>query len=199
MPKAVAEIAPPLTESPRRKRWTRAECAVLETSGVWEQQRLELVEGELYTKMGKNRRHVHFQALIHAWLVAAFGVRFVNGEAPVDVAPADNETNEPVPDLIVLAKDSGAFKTNPQPAELRLVVEISDSTLHHDLTVKARLYARAGVSEYWVVDVEGLRTIVHREPVGDAYASVLGYNESETVTPLGMPDAAFCLTRVLAG
>ena len=65
----------------------------------------------------------------------------MNQEAPIDVAPEDHLANKPEPDLIVLSKPSREFKDNPQPSDLRLVVEIPDSTLSFDLTTKAGLYA----------------------------------------------------------
>ncbi len=141
----------------------------LETSGIWAQQHLELIEGELISKMGKKRPHANAIAVVHAWLLRVFGENFVNQEAPIDVAPEDNPTNEPEPDLIVLSKPSREFKDNPQPSDLRLVVEISDSTLGFDLTTKAGLYARARIVEYWVVDIPGRRVIVHRDPQEGQY------------------------------
>ncbi len=80
---------------------------------------------------------------------------------------------------------------NPQPSDVRLVVEISDSTLGFDLKVKAPLYARAGIPEYWVVDIAGKRVIVHRDPSGGAYTSVEAYSEQESVQPLAAPGHAF--------
>ncbi|MBV9772098.1 MAG: Uma2 family endonuclease [Bryobacterales bacterium] len=107
----------PVPMDPPRKRWNRAECAMLEASGLWEQQRLELVDGELISKMGKKRPHVNALVAVQAWLVRIFGEQFVNPEAPIDVAPEDNPTNEPEPDLVVLAKPSREFRdSNPQPA-----------------------------------------------------------------------------------
>jgi hypothetical protein len=50
---------PPAPPIPPRKRWTRAECAALESTGIWEQQKLELIDGELISKMGKKRPHVN--------------------------------------------------------------------------------------------------------------------------------------------
>jgi Uma2 family endonuclease len=177
---------------PPRKRWTRAECATLEAAGLWDQQRLELVEGELISKMGKKRPHVNALVAVQAWLVRTFGERFVNPEAPIDVAPEDNPTNEPEPDLVVLTKPSREFQdANPPPADLRLVVEISDSTLGFDLTVKAELYARAGIIDYWVVDVAARRLIVHREPREGLYRSVTAYGEHETASPLALPACEF--------
>jgi len=158
---------------------------MLESSGLWDQQRLELVHGELISKMGKKRPHVNALVAVQAWLVRIFGEQFVNPEAPIDVAPEDNPTNEPEPDLVVLARPSREFRdANPRPADLRLVVEISDSTLGFDLTTKAELYARAGIVEYWVVDVAARRLIVHRDPRQGLYRSVTAYSEDETLTPL---------------
>jgi hypothetical protein len=88
---------------------TRAECTVFDASGVWDQQRLELVAGDLISKMGKKRPHVNALVAVQAWLVRTFGEQFVNPEAPIDVAPEDNPINEPEPDLVVLSKPSREF------------------------------------------------------------------------------------------
>ncbi len=192
MPIALTEIpAPPAPADPPRKRWTRAECATLEASGLLDQENLELVEGELISKMGKKRPHVTVSTLLHGWLVQVFGLRFVNAEAPIDVAPEDNPTNEPVPDLIVLRQDQSHYKSNPPAQDLRLVVEIADTSLAFDVRVKAALYARAGVPEYWVLDVSGRRLLVHRNPRAGTYADVAAYGEHESVSPLAAPEAQF--------
>jgi Uma2 family endonuclease len=193
MPTAVTE-APyrPVPIEPLRKHWTRAECETLETTGLLDQQKLELVDGELISKMGKNRPHVNVLTFVHEWLIEVFGKGVVNTEAPIDVAPEDNPTNEPQPDVMVLKRPSREFKkANPQPADLHLVVEVSETTLGFDLTTKAVLYARAEIAEYWVLDVAARRLVVHREPTGGRYASVAVYSEQETVAPLAAPSAEF--------
>lgn len=84
------------------------------------------------------------------------GLDCVETGSPIDVAPEDNATSEPEPDIIVLNRHSQEIRNeNPSPADLRLVVEVSSSTLGFDLTTKAQLYARAGIQDYWVLDVEG--------------------------------------------
>jgi Uma2 family endonuclease len=192
MPSALKDIqfssTPP---QPPRKRWTRIECAALENAALLNHERLELVEGELISKMGKKRPHVNSLTLMQAWLQAVFGSRFVNPEAPIDVSPEDNPTNEPEPDIIVLKEELACFRAaNPKPADLHLVVEIADTTLAFDLTVKAALYARAGISEYWVLDVTGRRLIVHREPQSGRYQFVVAYREDESISPLSYPAAS---------
>ena len=121
----------------------------------------------------------------------------MNIEVPIDVAPQDNDSNESEPDATVLTRDFRTFAANPQPADLQLVVEVSDSTLTIDLTAKARLYARAGIVEYWVIDIRGRRLIVHRGPREGVYSSVMVYGEFETVSPLGAPGALFRVADVL--
>jgi Uma2 family endonuclease len=192
MPIALTEIpTAPAPADPPRKRWTRSECETLERSGLLDQQRLELVEGELISKMGKKRPHVNALTLVQRWLGHVFGFEFVNPEAPIDVAPEDNPTNEPEPDLIVLKEELSHFTSNPRAQDLRLVVEIADSSLNFDLTVKAALYARAEICEYWVLDVGGRRLLVHRNPRAGTYADIAVYDEHECVSPLSAPDASF--------
>ena len=183
-------------ESPGR-RWTRSDCEVLETSGLLDYERLELVEGELISKTGKKRPHAITVGLLRNWLAAIFGLMLVETEVPIDVAPQDNHSNEPEPDATVLTRDFRTFAANPQPADLQLVVEVSDSTLTIDLTAKARLYARAGIVEYWVIDIRGRRLIVHRDPREGVCSSVMVYGEFETVSPLAAPEALFRVADVL--
>lgn len=179
--------------TPSRKRWNRDECAELDACGVFKQERLELVDGELISKMGKNRPHVNAFMLMLFWLVETFGKEYVNAEAPIDVSAADNSANEPEPDLIVLNRKCASIVSgNPQAAEISLLVEISDSTLNFDLTVKAALYARAGIGEYWVLDVGGRRVICHRGPADGRYSDVMVYAEREQVAPLAAPEVWFC-------
>lgn len=193
MPTALLDApAPPLPLEPPRKRWNRSECAALEASGLLDQQHLELVEGELISKMGKKRRHVNGLTFLQVWLQEVFGTAFVNPEAPIDVAPEDNPTNEPEPDLIVLNQDSSHFTSaNPRPEDLHLVVEIADTTLAFDLTTKAALYARAGIVEYWVLDLQNRRLIAHRNPAFGKYSTILVYSEYESVAPLAAPQSEF--------
>jgi Uma2 family endonuclease len=198
MPASLTErLSPPAVQDPPRKRWSRPECDRLEALGIFEQQRVELIEGELIDKMGKNRPHVDTLTLLFGWLIQVFGLRFVNTEAPIDVAPEDNPANQPQPDLIVLKRDYSTFRSaTPQPQDLDLVIEIADTSLAFDLTVKAALYARAAIVEYWVLDVPGHRLIVHRDPQSGQYGSVTAYSEQEGIAPLGAPDSTFQVRTV---
>ena len=190
MPTVVTE-APyrPVPLDAPRKRWTREDCALLDSVGAFE--KLELVEGELINKMSKRPPHQITLGLAIEWLMQIFGTRFVRSETPIDVRPEDNPSSQPEPDVIVLRRDFTEFRTgNPQPEDIRLLVEVSDSTLGFDLTTKASLYARAGIVEYWVMDVATQRIVVHRAPEGGLYSQITVYGDSEFVAPLAAPDKA---------
>ena len=194
-------LAPPIEQPvpprspiiyPPRKRWTRAECERIEATGLWDRDRLELIEGELITKMSKNRPHMIVFMSVMKWLVGLLDPMYLNPEGPIDVAPEDNPTSEPEPAIAVLAKAGTEYIVgNPPASDVRLVIEISDSTLAFDLGPKARLYARAGIPEYWVFDIGGRRVIVHRNPAAGGYSMVTAYAEGERVAPLAFPAAAF--------
>ena len=179
-----------------RKVWTREDAHALADSGFPNASKLELINGDLIDKMGKNRRHAIWQKLIFVWLLATFGTDYAETENPIDVSAADNRLNEPEPDLIVTVKSSREYTTNPTPEELRLVIEVSDSTLNFDLKVKAPLYARAGISDFWVVDIQNSLVHVHRAPFQGVYTSVRKYGFSEDISPLAKPQAVFCAERL---
>jgi Uma2 family endonuclease len=179
-----------------RKVWTREDAHALADSGFPNASKLELINGDLIDHMGKKRPHVIWQKLILVWLHATFGVEYVDTESPIDVSAADNLLNEPEPDLLVTVKDTREYATNPTPQELLLLIEVSDSTLNFDLTVKAPLYARAGILDYWVVDIQNSLVHVHRAPLQGIYASVLKYGFNEDISPLAKPGAIFCAERL---
>jgi len=177
---------------PPRKHWSREECEALEAAGLLQGEQLELVEGELINKMGKRRPHTITLTLVADWLRLAFGTQFVNLETPIDVASEDNPISEPQPDAIVLQRSHREYRiSNPRPSEVRLLVEVSDTTLGFDLTRKAALHARAEIAEYWVFDLVARRLIVHRDPRAGRYHSVMEYSDQEAVAPLAAPDAVF--------
>jgi Uma2 family endonuclease len=185
MPVALEPLPSPVI--PPHKRWTRDECAVLESTRLVDLERYELIEGELVLKMGKSQAHMRALMLLVAWLRSVFGETFVAQEPSIGLRPDDNASSEPEPDAIVLTRSFLDLSSQARPEELRLVVEVSRTTLAFDLTTKARLYARARIPEYWVLDLEGRRLIVHRDPAEERYSSVIAYSENERVATLAVP------------
>ena len=186
------QIAPPLPDPPERfpnrMRWTKTQCRFLLESGVL-MGRYELLDGEVIQKMSQNPPHAYVVRIMIAWLNALFGDLHVQCQLPISVAEADPEHNDPEPDAAVTVGPAADFALrHPGPADLRLVVEVADSTLRSDRLVKAALYARAGVSEYWILDIMGRQLLVHRQPGVSGYAEVVVYEAEEMAATLARPD-----------
>lgn len=180
-----------------RKRWTRDDCNFLERSGLIEG-RYELLDGEIISKMGQNQPHAITVTLLVKWLIAIFGGDFVIGQLPIEIAVSDQETNKPEPDASVLKEPVTRYlRSAPGPGDVRLVAEVSDSTLRDDLRTKAFLYARASIPEYWVLDVVSRRLFVHRLPSEGQYGEITVYTEGEMVSPEAAPTATASISELL--
>jgi Uma2 family endonuclease len=190
MPEVLASPEVSILDFPARKRWTRSELRQLIDEGHEEFERYELFDGELINKRGKNRPHVMAVHRTVACLRQVFGYEFVMQESPINLRPEDEALYRPEPDAIVLRQDCAEFEdADPGPQHIQLAVEISDTSLRFDLAAKSRAYARAAIPEYWVVDANGRRLIVHREPSGAQYRSVKSYAVGEEIAPLSRPAA----------
>ncbi|GAB4468241.1 MAG: Uma2 family endonuclease [Armatimonadaceae bacterium] len=172
-----------------RIQWTREDCRRFVKQGNLQPGKYELIEGDIIHKMGQKLSHSMVVMRLILWCVRVYGEQFVLTQASINVAPEDNPTSEPEPDVFVLNRPaSELLEELPNPADLSLVIEVSDTTLRFDLSNKAGLYARAGIGEYWVLDVVGRTLIVHREPQNGIYQNVLRYFPEETLSPLTRPD-----------
>jgi Uma2 family endonuclease len=175
----------------RKKLWTRSECELMERAGI-DTEHFELIGGELIDTMGKNSPHCTVVLLIYERLSLMFGFRRVQQERPIEVADGDRPLYLPQPDLLVLRNSATRFRNSlPRATDILLVVEVSDTSLRWDLRTKGPLYARAGLPEYWALDINGRRLIVHRDPSGGKYRSVKTYREHQSVAPLAAPESPF--------
>ena len=132
--------------------------------------RVELIEGDLIEMAPIGGPHIGLVNRLNRMLVLAVGDRgVVSIQNPVTLPPR----SEPQPDLAVLhAGVEGSSAGVPTAADTFLVIEVSDSTLAYDRDTKVPLYARAGIPEVWVVDVNAKCIIVHRAPTTSGYVDV---------------------------
>ena len=180
-----------------RKKWNADECDQLERYGFLPQ-RYELLNGEIINKMGQHLPHAFGVSGITFYLYGFLTRNEVISQTTVIVAPEDAPNNRPQPDVAVLA--SATRKPGlaiPTAADLRIVMEVSDSTLADDLGYKADLYARAGVPEYWVLDINGRRLIVHTLPVNGKYTVVTPHDEYSRAAPLFAPNQSVLVGDLL--
>ncbi len=169
---------------PPHKLWTREDCAVMERVGLIEAKRYELIGGDLIRKAAKVYPQSRATMLLMEWLRGIFEYTHAVQGPSIEVDAA----NEVDPTAVLLHRSLFEFSGPIVPDDLRLIVEVTSSRLAFDLTTKARLYARSGIVEYWVLDVDGRRLIVHREPVEGRYQSVVAFGEEERVATLAAPE-----------
>jgi Uma2 family endonuclease len=178
--------ASPAADSLRRKRFTRSEVDRMQELGIFDGQRCELIDGELIDKMGQNPPHAQAIRNLFAWLAAIFGVGRVQMQLPIEASSRDSEWSLPEPDIAVLAETGGEYgKRHPRGDELLLIVEVADASLRQDLTKKRDLYARASAGEYWVLDLQSRRLIVHRNPADGEYRESAILNEDDLASISG--------------
>lgn len=180
---------------PNRIRWTVTQYENLHTMGLLPDGSHELIEGDIIAKMPIKLPHASIQTALLFLLARLFGREFV--VLPVSLQIGDDSL--PEPDVQVTAEPMSAYGTRRYlfPADVRVVAEVADSTLGSDLTTKARLYARAGIPEYWVIDVAGRRLLIHGIPGTDGYTQVTEYAPHESAAPLCLPAALFAVSEIL--
>jgi len=178
-----------------RKRWTRNECRQLVEAGVLAEGTFELIGGDIVPKMTQHERHVFTCKRVREALEAIFGADHVRAAAPIAL-----ETHEePEPDAAVVTRPAREYLRlgTPLPEDVRLAVEVSDSTLVKDLTTKNVQYGEAGIAEYWVVDLPNRLLHVFRRPVADGYAAETVLTLEDEVHPLAAPGAAVRVADLL--
>ena len=151
-------------------------------------ERVELLDGEIYTALPPSSKHAAWVDRVMKALERAYGDRvIVRVQSPVGVLP----DSAPEPDVAALAPDPDFYETElPGVQDVYLVVEVSLSSLGYDRTTKLGIYARAGVPEVWIVNVDEGRLEVHREPQNGFYRVRLLLRLDEPVTPVAVPDAS---------
>lgn len=130
--------------------------------------RTELIEGEIVDMPPIGSSHANVVRVLTQRLVRAAGdAAVVSVQLPVRLS----RHSEPQPDIALLkAKAAGYREAHPGPADVLLLIEVSDTTLRFDLDDKAHLYARHGIHEYWVVDLVANRVWRHLKPRATQYA-----------------------------
>jgi Uma2 family endonuclease len=158
---------------------------MVETGVLTKYDRVELIEGDMINEPGINPPHSAITARLNELLVLSVG-------RSVTVSPCGSvrlgDFSVPQPDLMLLTRrEDFYFGRRPTAADVLLLIEVSDSSLAYDQSTKRALYARYGVEEYWVVDVQGERVFVYSERAGEGYARVVECTAADIVSPRAVP------------
>jgi len=191
-----AVIYPPTT-----RRWTRVEYERLVELGVFQPgERLELIDGLLVVREPQGTRHA---TAIRRVLAALRGVLGDAWQIDSQLPLALDEDSEPEPDVAVVPGDARTYR-DAHPARAVLIVEVAEASYRIDHEYKASLYARAGIADYWIIDLVRHALEVHRDPeespgspCGWRYRSVVTLHPPATVAPLLLPGGAIPVADLL--
>ncbi|MGH2673982.1 MAG: Uma2 family endonuclease, partial [Actinomycetota bacterium] len=157
--------------------------------------RVELVDGHILEKPVIGSSHAGCVDALNRLFVRAVGDRaIVRVQGPVQL----DEYSEPEPDLSLLRPRADFYRTShPAPQEVLLIIEVSDTSAEFDRRVKAPLYARAGIPEYWIVDLSRGVVEVQRSPAEVGYRERQELRLGDRLEPGTMPDAVLDVAQIL--
>lgn len=184
-----------VTTAPARHRLTTEDYHRMGEAGIFgDNKRIELIDGELIDMAPIGSDHgASVDGLNEVFVLACHGRAIVRVQSAVQLS----RFSEPQPDLALLRDRADRYRSgHPQPADVLLLVEVSDSSLRFDRTVKLPLYARAGIAEFWIVDLVRRVMDAYRDPAGDAYATMRTYRSGDRVALALAPEIALALDRV---
>lgn len=158
-----------ISTAPEPYRFTQRDYLLLDQSGAFDAyKKTELIEGVIVAANAQYARHARAQANVFRALANACDAIESGPQAWFEVSVDVSDLNMPQPDILVTDSlpEEGAIPL----AAVRMVIEVADTSLRTDLTVKTPLYAAANIPEYWVVDVNA--RVIHQmwRPVGATYA-----------------------------
>jgi Uma2 family endonuclease len=158
--------------------------------------RVELIEGEIID-MGKIGTG-HARVTVHLTRVLVEAVRrqvLVLPQVPIHLS----DISEPIPDFALVNSEAASYKNgHPGPDDTFLVIEVSDTSLRYDVQVKASLYARHGIPEYWIVDLPASQVRFFRSPDSGQYTDITSTEAPGVVSPVALPGIHIDLADVLS-
>jgi Uma2 family endonuclease len=184
--------SPAAPAGPRPVRWTCAEFHRFGDLGLFEGRRAMLIDGVILEEGPRNPPHAITLELVEEAIRTTFGTgwRF-RSQSPLVLG----QHLDPEPDFAVIA---GAPRgSSGHPTTAALVIEVADSSLDFDINVKRLLYARAGIREYWVVDINGRRLLVYHDPQAGDYATQQALGPADRVSPRAAPTTLIQVANLL--
>jgi Uma2 family endonuclease len=167
---------------------------MIETGIIHEGEHIELISGQVLNMAAKGTRHTLCTRRLFKLLLNLIGDRSdVQSQDPITLP----NNSEPEPDVVVarLREDNYA-NSHPAPADIILVIEVADSSLDFDRSTKLQIYAAAGISEYWIVNLIDSRLEIYSQPEGAIYTNTQIILPPRLVSLSHFPDITLDLTTI---
>ena len=184
-------------QAPRLKFTTEQYHQMGESGILTPRDRVELIEGEIVQMSPIGRKHAAcVDTLMELFVMTLSSKARVRAQNPIQLG----DFSEPEPDFAILRKRADIYlEGHPKPQDILALVEVSDSTIDYDRAEKAPLYARAGIQELWIVDLNELTIEVYRVPAPDGYKDVRVLQKGQPLAFQAFPEAVFTTEQLLAG
>ena len=180
-------------------KWTIEDYHQMIEAGILRDRAVELLNGEIIEMSPEATPHSSLSTSARDYLARLLGDRALVREGHPITIPASN--SEPEPDLAIVQRlqeniEDEYWEHHPYPENIYWLIEFSNTSLKKDLDAKAKLYAAAGIADYWVINLKAMQLIVLRDPVNGVYQSQEVFSIG-TVTPIAFPEIAVEVSRIL--
>ena len=191
-----APATPSSPAAPTRRRFTVAEYYAMAEAGILARdERVELLDGDVIAMPPINEWHASNVDLFANTFPAQLHERaVVRVQNPVRL----DGNSQPQPDVMLLRwRDDFYRDGHPGPADVLLLIEVSDSSVDFDRNEKLSAYAAAGIPEVWIASRRDRRIESYSDPTGDAYAAVRHYGAGESISPQAFPDVVLQVDQII--
>ncbi|MBD1852967.1 Uma2 family endonuclease [Cyanobacteria bacterium FACHB-502] len=181
--------------STKAKQWTVDDYHRMIKAGILtEGDRVELLEGQIIEMNPQLPPHAATTQRAFRYLDRLLEtIAYVRMQLPVTLKPK----SEPEPDIAIVRIDPDEYgDRHPAPDEIFLIIEVADSTLLSDRQQKAPIYAKAGIPDYWILDVNARQVYVFREPMQEGYQQEVIVDANRVLAPLAFPDIEIPLNQL---
>ena len=188
-------MSKPAEQLLRRHRYSVIEYRRMGETGILKNdQRVELIEGEIVDMSPIGSAHASTVTKLNQILGRAIGENAIIAiQNPITL----NDFSEPQPDLALLHPKSDFYAAaHPRAHDVLLVIEVADSSLRYDREVKIPLYARHGIAEVWLIELEAKKFTIYRQPSGDSYAQITSPSDLQYSSIPGMQSALVDLSHL---
>lgn len=178
---------------PVRRLFTVSEFHSMAEAGILtEDDRVELIEGEIYRMAPIGSRHAACVNRLNHLLQGTGAI--LSPQNPL----ALNDRSEPLPDLALLRwRDDFYSRSHPTPGDVLLLIEVADTSVGFDRGVKTPLYAQRGIPEFWLVDLSKSVVEIHRQPSVKGYQHVRRFGKGDRIAPLAFPELELDVSDIL--
>jgi Uma2 family endonuclease len=176
-------------------KWTLDDYHRMIEAGILDGRSVELLNGEIVDMSPEGEPHASASVEAGEYLMRLLGDRAQVRPAKPITLPA--VSSEPEPDLAIVERLGREYRQHhPYPGNIFWVIEYSNTSLSRDLDEKKLLYAKAGIKEYWVVNLKDMTVVIFRHPVDGTYQFEQMLSRG-TITPLAFPDIAVSVSQLL--